>query len=113
MHMIATNMCVWLNVLVMETRLDTASAASAEDDSGINELVDVCQRNSSSIMSSLLRSSGPFLFPCTIEYALICSAIIYMMWRSIGDERREGDARLRKTDTEIPINAQANSNEIF
>ena len=37
-------------------------------------------------MSRLLTSSGPFLFPCTIEYSLICAAVLFVMWKHIDEE---------------------------
>ena len=37
-------------------------------------------------MSKLLKDSGPFLFPCTIEYSLICAAVLFVMWKNIADE---------------------------
>ena len=29
-----------------------------------------------------MQNASPFLFPCTIEYSLICAAILYVMWRN-------------------------------
>ena len=48
----------------------------------------LCQRhnNPNNIMSRLLTSSGPFLFPCTIEYSLICAAVLFVMWKHIDEE---------------------------
>lgn len=40
-----------------------------------------CRR--SNIIGTLVQDASPFLFPCTIEYSLICAAILYVMWRSI------------------------------
>jgi Otopetrin len=31
----------------------------------------------------LVQDASPFLFPCTIEYSLICAAILYVMWRNV------------------------------
>ncbi len=42
----------------------------------------------SEVMGKLLAKSGPFLFPCTIEYSLICAAVLYMMWKNIGTEHQ-------------------------
>ena len=39
-------------------------------------------------LHQLLESSSPFLFPCTIEYSLICAAILYIMWKQISREER-------------------------
>jgi hypothetical protein len=38
-----------------------------------------CRR--SDIMGSLVQNASPFLFPCTIEYSLICAAILYVVWK--------------------------------
>jgi hypothetical protein len=152
MHMIATNVCIWLNVLILETSHEIAEArgghghghggqheghggfnfshvgnhtvaehlkavdphhgdknehhGAADDDddhastlliSGdsllpsqrlhfeFQDLISLCHRKNN-IMSQLLSDSGPFLFPCTIEYSLICAAVLYMMWKNIEDE---------------------------
>ena len=101
MHMIATNLCVWLNVLILETNHEIIGLSAATSGGGghhkrspssgefgnetllhseesfwkpnmfdINHLISVCKRQNN-IMSRLLTSSGPFLFPCTIEYRLV------------------------------------------
>ncbi|XP_035906813.1 proton channel OtopLc isoform X1 [Anopheles stephensi] len=129
MHMVATNLCEWLYVLVEETKheihhlahtahhkgdaLDTYTALvtaastptstvstttttsdSSEEllDAALNhtlvrratepaaEYVD-CQRTN--IMGSLVQNVSPFLFPCTIEYSLICAVILYEMWKKV------------------------------
>lgn len=40
-----------------------------------------CRR--SNILGTLVQDASPFLFPCTIEYSLICAAILYVMWRNL------------------------------
>lgn len=40
-----------------------------------------CRRTN--IIGSLVQDASPFLFPCTIEYSLICAAILYVMWKCI------------------------------
>lgn len=40
-----------------------------------------CRRTN--IIGSLVQNASPFLFPCTIEYSLICAAILYVMWKNI------------------------------
>lgn len=42
-----------------------------------------CRR--SNIIGELVTDASQFLFPCTIEYSLICAAILYIMWKSISD----------------------------
>ena len=96
--MIATNLCVWLNILIMETaheifeghhekenstfppiesqhyNFENRSATTEVENDFLNprtwdlsHTVSLCQRKDN-IMSRLLKQSGPFLFPCTIEY---------------------------------------------
>lgn len=38
-----------------------------------------CRRTN--IMGSLVQNASPFLFPCTIEYSLICAVILFEMWK--------------------------------
>lgn len=35
------------------------------------------------IMGALVQEVSPFLFPCTIEYSLICAVILYEMWKTV------------------------------
>ncbi|XP_066586542.1 proton channel OtopLc-like isoform X3 [Prorops nasuta] len=73
MHMIATNLCEWLQALVEETQHEIDQLGHAyEGDQGI--------------LKSLLRNASPFLFPCTIEFSLICAVILFEMWKRV-DER--------------------------
>lgn len=37
----------------------------------------------SSIMTNLIYDASPFLFPCTIEYSLICAVILYEMFKNV------------------------------
>lgn len=135
MHQIGTNLCVWLNVLVEETRHEilhfydpnnhtfTVKSTSnsgfqqlnvlsdnkslmhldSNNESLLSDIADITNSTTSHYMSkrglhglhsiyecrrtnifgSLVQNSSQFLFPCTIEYSLICAAILYVMWRSI------------------------------
>ncbi|XP_043224091.1 proton channel OtopLc-like isoform X2 [Amphibalanus amphitrite] len=124
MHMVGTNLCVWLNVVIEETKhelvhllhkldhdadslripgglddsneLASSSSESAEVSSETATLLEdlghfrstldgtsltKCMR--SDIMGQLVNSAAPFLFPCTIEYSLICAATLYVMWKNL------------------------------
>lgn len=35
------------------------------------------------ILKTLLRDASPFLFPCTIEFSLICAVILFEMWKCV------------------------------
>nr|NP_001285581.1 Otopetrin-like b, isoform D [Drosophila melanogaster]AHN54096.1 Otopetrin-like b, isoform D [Drosophila melanogaster] len=133
MHMVATNLCEWLYVLVEETKheifhisqheVDPAhdlvihnSSMSRTDWAAVNEslhqhhhhhalnntlvanvssvIVNMtitpsptpaafsgCSRTT--IMGALVQQLSPFLFPCTIEYSLICAVILFEMWKTV------------------------------
>nr|CAD7574447.1 unnamed protein product [Timema californicum] len=123
-HMMATNLCVWLNVLVQETKHEifnfyttgskliepfspklvdypilvnstnttdwetsikpTLYLAAANDSflaRALHEDSFSCRRTN--IMGTLVQNASPFLFPCTIEYSLICAVILYAMWKDV------------------------------
>ncbi|XP_022221998.2 proton channel OtopLc isoform X1 [Drosophila obscura] len=137
MHMVATNLCEWLYVLVEETKHEIFHISHHDADpdhdpimhngthglpnwSAMNEslhhhqshltvkdqfnhtiLANVssiianvtvtpsptpaaftgCSRTT--IMGALVQQLSPFLFPCTIEYSLICAVILYEMWKTV------------------------------
>lgn len=94
MHMVATNLCEWIYVLVEETKheidhlghhahLSVSSNSTHEIHKRATsvEIVVDCRRTN--IMGRLVQNASPFLFPCTIEYSLICAVILYEMWKKI------------------------------
>ncbi|XP_064482148.1 proton channel OtopLc-like isoform X2 [Ornithodoros turicata] len=127
MHMISANICVWLHVLIQETkhqilelinRNETQMLSFAmngpdmhadpedhvnpshyetrsRDHHRIERSLDMmehhpgkhnCRR--ANIMGELVQNASPFLFPCTIEYSLICAGILYIMWKNVGSTKR-------------------------
>lgn len=146
MHMIATNLCVWLHVLIQETKhqimivvnpngtvvptieielinkwanVDSVVEDISNDyfDSFVNkdsmstypstpttqastlghriikrsigdhESVTHGHCRRSNVIGQLVQDASQFLFPCTIEYSLICAAVLYMMWKHTEVER--------------------------
>ncbi|XP_030246454.1 proton channel OtopLc, partial [Drosophila navojoa] len=140
MHMVATNLCEWLYVLVEETKHEIFHINHHDMDPGhdpvlhngthggpdwsalnqslhgplntglriqnhsnestinkilvnmtISNLTTVatptqstfsgCSRTT--IMGALVQQLSPFLFPCTIEYSLICAVILFEMWKTV------------------------------
>lgn len=84
MHLIATNLCEWLYVLVEETKheihhLERTMISKAN--ASIHSIEEPCKR--SNVMGTLVQNASPFLFPCTIEYSLICAVILYEMWKEV------------------------------
>lgn len=124
MHLLATNLCVWLHSVIAEAeheilhRHDYMSQVpfagvknytmdnNVDDDcpyfsdsdeiqevqeihrvkrSPPNNLPLTCRE--SNIFTELIQDLSPFLFPCKIEYSLICAAICYIMWKHAGQKR--------------------------
>ncbi|XP_011493998.1 PREDICTED: otopetrin-2-like isoform X2 [Ceratosolen solmsi marchali] len=119
MHMIGTNLSVWLNVLVQETKHEILTFYNPENNSlrishrlgtkaghlhlgghshghhgdqhaqqtrlprGLKGPHHMFECRRTNIMGSLVQDASPFLFRCTIEYSLICAAILYVMWKNI------------------------------
>lgn len=131
MHLIATNVCEWLNVVVQETRDDILNVAFHQptllryanisgyiktdifdhlDNITIEEVSkpfaninitndiflnvtlnslnysvqsEVWTCNVSNMITPLIRSVNPYLRPCGVEYSLLCSVIIAVIWNDI------------------------------
>ncbi|KAF4520832.1 hypothetical protein B566_EDAN007127 [Ephemera danica] len=121
MHMIGTNLSVWLNVLIQETKHEILLFYNPQNDTlalhgahpkqhhaghhgisthhshhhrvarGLKGPHHIYECRRTNIMGSLVQDASPFLFPCTIEYSLICAAILYVMWKNIGPSPRGGE----------------------
>ncbi|XP_052900290.1 proton channel OtopLc-like [Anopheles moucheti] len=97
MHMLAANVCEWLYVLVEEAKheivhLDHSLQQTNRTDhawsvttiaAGSKQPVPGGQCRSTNIMATLVQNSAPFLFPCTIEYSLICALTMYELWSAL------------------------------
>ncbi|XP_055300665.1 proton channel OtopLc isoform X2 [Sitodiplosis mosellana] len=123
MHMIGTNLSVWLSVLIQETKheiltfydpenrtlrishrlgnklgqhigqqmghsldhhsLHDVTTAHLRVSRGLKGPHHIFECRRTNIIGTLVQDASPFLFPCTIEYSLICAAILYVMWRGI------------------------------
>lgn len=51
-------------------------------------------------MGSLVTNASPFLFPCTIEYSLICAVILFEMWKKVKTTRRTETVRIYQQQAE-------------
>lgn len=125
MHLIATNVCEWLNVVIQETRDDIITVAydkpvliryaniSGPAKITVDDEIDnstfiyqwhpyenvamnssdflVNYRNEtenwtcnvSDMITPLIRNVNPYLRPCGVEYSLLCSVIIAVIWNDI------------------------------
>lgn len=44
------------------------------------------------VMGPLVSNASPFLFPCTIEYSLICAVILFEIWKKVEiEDTRKAD----------------------
>uniref|UniRef100_A0A182T756 Otopetrin n=1 Tax=Anopheles maculatus TaxID=74869 RepID=A0A182T756_9DIPT len=89
MHMLATNVCEWLYVLVEEAKheivhldhsLQQQTNLTANATTGSKQYLPDVHCRTTNIMSTLVHNAAPFLFPCTIEYSLICALTLYELW---------------------------------
>ncbi|XP_035788730.1 proton channel OtopLc-like isoform X1 [Anopheles albimanus] len=93
MHLLATNVCEWLYVLVEEAKQEIVLLPRHGTVSNISTTVDGSNGTSAPqatdcrprghIMSNVVHNTAPFLFPCTIEYSLICALTLYSLWRGL------------------------------
>ncbi|KAL1509108.1 hypothetical protein ABEB36_003902 [Hypothenemus hampei] len=96
MHLIATNLCEWLCVLVEETKHEIVHLSVHKAENLSNVSLPVGYYCSGHLMSSLVNNASPFLFPCTIEYSLICAVILFEMWKHIRVEDKFDKNRANK-----------------
>lgn len=59
------------------------SISHANHTESIQSLVRITDCNRTQIFGSLVQSTAPFLFPCTIEFSLICALILFEMWKKV------------------------------
>ncbi|CAG0882651.1 unnamed protein product [Darwinula stevensoni] len=101
MHVIGTNICVWLRTLFREglrdvTGHNTDKGIGPSEDQmilvGGNRSMEVlmetnasCARNN--IVGNIRSDSAPFLYVFPVEYSLIGIAILFIMWRHIGPSK--------------------------
>ncbi|XP_050362524.1 proton channel OtopLc-like [Nymphalis io] len=124
MHLIATNVCEWLNVVIQETRDDIIAMAynqpailrytnisgpakviitdeilnntSLEEygnenftiheevvHANLTARIEAWSCNVSDMITPLIRTMNPYLRPCGVEYSLLCSIIIVVIWNDI------------------------------
>ncbi|XP_055685221.1 proton channel OtopLc-like [Lutzomyia longipalpis] len=124
MHMVATNLCEWLYVLIEETKHEIVHIVHQHlNDVPVEnvfprnvtsphhlmkrgtswEIVVECRRTN--IMGSLVQNASPFLFPCTIEYSLICAVILFEMWKKIKSQSDINRSRRNSRKPQTPENA--------
>ncbi|XP_022669549.1 otopetrin-2-like isoform X4 [Varroa jacobsoni] len=95
MHIVATNICVWIRTLGKETlqeilshEVDTTRNGSVAIEDAVLTFRARANRSEScervDIMGTIVVDASPFLYPFIIEYSLISAAVLYVMWKNIG-----------------------------
>ncbi|XP_072159404.1 proton channel OtopLc isoform X2 [Bemisia tabaci] len=142
MHMIGTNLSIWLNVLIQETKHEILTFYNPENNTidfnpshrighinairgfsttiapvttqigqgfhhratrGLKGPHHIYECRRTDIIGSLVQNASPFLFPCTIEYSLICAAILYVMWKNISRVRTNPQGTTEQVDKIAPL----------
>ncbi|GFS20326.1 otopetrin-2-like [Elysia marginata] len=52
------------------------------------------------MMTKAVEAAAPYLYPCTIEYSLMCAGILYIMWTNVGKRPRRPTRSELETDSE-------------
>ncbi|XP_073996561.1 uncharacterized protein [Rhodnius prolixus] len=88
MHLVATNICEWLSIIAQETKHEITHFRNSHNYTDFETKGNNSGRREDcgggSVMGSLVEDAAPVLYPCTIEYSLICAVIMYQMWRDMG-----------------------------
>ncbi|CAK9291520.1 unnamed protein product [Gordionus sp. m RMFG-2023] len=121
MHVVATNLCVWIITLVRQTieeiewyhhEIESKPKSHANTTEFVARKFLDCQKSKKDIiMSKIVEDAGPFLYPCTIEYSLICAAISYVMWKNIGIVPRF--RKSRRARNSYTVNCEGASRGLF
>ncbi|KAK8730840.1 hypothetical protein OTU49_007966 [Cherax quadricarinatus] len=99
MHIVATNLCVWVRTLVRESLKEINEFRVAQGHKGEDYMIlasgwaneeDIVNRTCErvEIMGSIVSDSAPYLYPFIVEYSLIGAAVLYIMWKHIGRNPR-------------------------
>ena len=76
------------------------------------------------LLGQIVADSAPYLFPCVIEYSLICAAITYVMWKNCGKsphlrkivsvkDRKEEDKDKVKTSESFQVDCAGANKGLF
>ena len=87
MHLVATNVCIWIRTLGKET-LEEFHFLVNETYKDLQPTTNVVKEDAcgqhNNVVGKFLSTVSPFLYPFIVEYSLIGSAFVYIMWCSIG-----------------------------
>ncbi|CAL1539305.1 unnamed protein product [Lymnaea stagnalis] len=110
-HMSGTNICVWLRSIVVETlhviemeerkkremtvmsQVMNSTALTLQNTTVRSPALTTFHDGSlpeldchfDAMMGKIVEKSSVYLYPCTIEYSLVCACVLYVMWTNVGD----------------------------
>ncbi|CAF3673884.1 unnamed protein product [Rotaria sp. Silwood1] len=107
MHVVVTNLCVWFRMIVSETKFQILEMHAYEIAKEHHNNVSINNNNLIKIRQSLMNryhctqstddtlpmtafiNEGyiklkPLLYPCTIEFSLMCLTLFFIIWENIG-----------------------------
>ncbi|XP_017757054.1 PREDICTED: uncharacterized protein LOC108548550 isoform X2 [Eufriesea mexicana] len=65
------------------------------------------------ILASLLRDASPFLFPCTIEFSLICAVILFEMWKRVDEKKDANSETPSRSSYHLSIDCSSSHRGLF
>ncbi|KAK3100048.1 hypothetical protein FSP39_013917 [Pinctada imbricata] len=127
MHMIATNLCVWLENIVGETMREIEIITKKDQPLNQTNIVADIKNSTdtykepcrtSTLMKGVVEMSSPYLYPCSIEYSLISAGVLYVMWRNIGkrgitQDQVERDIEAKSKAQRINVDCSSSSKGLF
>lgn len=140
MHVVATNICVWIRTLGKETlheinehHLKNGRGSTLEElilpfraqgsylpvENMTRNFTNPCEKQD--IMGTIVSDSSPFLYPFIVEYSLISAAVLYVMWKNIGKDpvyhvensHDDGISRTSSVQTGAKVNCTGSSKGLF
>ncbi|CAF1080766.1 unnamed protein product [Adineta ricciae] len=142
MHIVVTNLCVWFRMVVVETKLQILEMREhgvglSQHSSTVNHLINVV--NQSTIYPSRnllnfnrecfkLRATGlpistfiyegymkltPILYPCTIEFSLMCLTLFCLIWKNIDKTFLHKISDNASTKNVFMVNCHASTKGLF
>ncbi|XP_074651048.1 proton channel OtopLc-like [Tubulanus polymorphus] len=132
MHMIATNLCVLSRVTIKEilrdyyTDMVNNQIQRQQNDQVSSYVTDGGTANTDptggcrhiDLMGATVEQASPYLYPMTIQYSLITTGILYIMWRNIGspltrDAFYNEDDALRKKRNRVSVDCHGSNKGLF
>jgi len=116
MHLVVTNLCVWIQTIILETEEEYHHYYDSYDTlkaGGAIVLDDVCSQLTT--IGNLRLTLVPYLFPCTVEYAVTSLTLFFIIWKNIGLKTKHIGYILKTNEMEnkFNIDCQKSSRGLF